>query len=699
MEIKNIFNILLLSLSVTTLVITLISYIIFRLRYSLQKKHSEDVHHLEGAFFRRFAPQLKEVNEIHKKSLETKINKREIWRRRPIFIFIFIGAVITALFSAENYFVYRRELSERVMTATAYRKLLQKGLLKSYDFNPHTKFNAAESFSPAFLERQKFLISALQSKRVQLYSPPENAKDPYHIQAIEDWTRWLNRLKIKATPFTRCTKLHQDELTIAPSLNHISSQNAECLLKLMKGGGAVIITGIAGGGILQSEFGLRTSTNQEATQNHPTIFMSESNLAWDIPPGLLVPWYPLDNRTLIHSDSIHPIAFQTGFGGIRSMPNQLLPARIILKEDNIHRSLWSALDPPREIMEDQNYIDNILLSAMAWTSRVPLSKILSWKNGSKSASVIAIDSENKFMNLGVLAKMIKGSGHPVTAFLVSDLYSENLKLLNFLDASDDLGSHTDNHDGLGAYTAMQNFQRLQESRLDIEENWKNQVNGFHPPEESYEEQELSAVKQSGYKYIFSDQRSFRYSPIFIGENSLILFSRVMDDDVLIKKNRLLETPSQISDYLFGQYEITKRFGGAYIFSLHTHIFGEDQVLQEGFKQFLARFKKETVWKTTFRDLAYWWQERDGLISSVSELEGSKHNEMTLTIHNTGKTDVAGAVVWLTPGKIGAKSILNAVPTTEHYISSEIKCDAENCKVPLPLIPAGAVMNFQFVSKN
>ena len=57
MDLKNFFNILLLAISLTTILVTLVSYIVFKLRLASTKRDLGG-NPLEGAFFRRFSPKL-----------------------------------------------------------------------------------------------------------------------------------------------------------------------------------------------------------------------------------------------------------------------------------------------------------------------------------------------------------------------------------------------------------------------------------------------------------------------------------------------------------------------------------------------------------------------------------------------------------------------------------------------------------------
>ncbi len=75
MNIKVYFNFILLGLCLTTLFITLITYIIFRLRYSLKSKKDNGLHRMDGHFFRRYAPHLRKANEERADKYKNKITE------------------------------------------------------------------------------------------------------------------------------------------------------------------------------------------------------------------------------------------------------------------------------------------------------------------------------------------------------------------------------------------------------------------------------------------------------------------------------------------------------------------------------------------------------------------------------------------------------------------------------------------------
>lgn len=694
MMIKNAFNIILLSLSLTTLLITLISYIIFRLRYSLSQKHSDEKHHLEGMFFRRYAPHLKNENDHHREEIEEKLRRREKRKVKPVLVFIFVGAAIACLLTAENYFIFRKELNSKLKTAADYRLLIGKGLLKSYDFNPELPNPSTTEFiSEAFSRKQMKLAARLKERRITLVSPTSSQSDPIHLKALREWKAFLSRYELGFKIVHDFSTLSSRDLVICPDIHIKSSQDASALEGLLKNGTQVVLTGGSDPRLLKDFFDLKAEENTESGQNYPTLFGSDERLLLDLPPGLLVQWYPIENNYRYLTSFENAVAFQSTFNGKGLSKDLPVAARWVVRQDRSSRRAWMALDPVEEsngkadpAHESRAFVDHAILGTLAWVAGLPLSKVSTWKEGYPAASVISIDSEDRFTNIKPLAKLIKESGHPVTTFVVSNLFLEHKTELETFDAMDEVGSHTDDHLPMSDFETEKNFARLQNSRLDIEENLKRPIRGFRPPEEIYDENTLNAVKQSGFHYLFADQRPFRFAPVFLDHGSLLLFPRLVDDDVLIKKNRLLETPSKVAEHMLNQYKTVRALGGAYFFSLHTHIFGEERFYLESFRTFLDAYKSENTWKTTFSEMSAWWKNRDALSTDVEEKLSASQVEVKLTVKNAGNQDVSGAVALVVPSiPLNGTETVSVLPEADRAPASVSRVERNRIRVALPVV--------------
>lgn len=88
LDVRSFFNILLLGISLSTVLVTLISFLIFKFRYSVSAKKNENLHELDGSFFRRFAPQLEEENRVEME-LKKSQKKSTISPEKKVLIFLY----------------------------------------------------------------------------------------------------------------------------------------------------------------------------------------------------------------------------------------------------------------------------------------------------------------------------------------------------------------------------------------------------------------------------------------------------------------------------------------------------------------------------------------------------------------------------------------------------------------------------------
>lgn len=785
MEIKSAFNLLLLSLSITTLLVTLVSYIVFRLRYAVQRKHTENLHHLEGFYFRRFAPHLEYANQKHRLESEKKSQKRKIWKDYPVGTFVIIGGLITLFLSLENYLAFRRELTSRLVTATRYRQLLQKGLLQRFQFSPPKDPILLEHFSDGFEIRHKKTLDLVRSLTVQVYawrpaSPTlsltvskdsasqvlnritNSQKAPFASDTA--WEEWLSRTGIQHRMVSKCSDLQSNTFTIISEGRETSTllpaSERDCIRKRFLGQGQFVLSGFLFADLLEAQFGLTAVENPEPQQNFPTQFAWSPEFAWDLPPGLLMPWYPTQNQKVAVGPLLTSAAFQAPFMGLHSHASSQIASRIAWKRSAGGRSAWIAMSPSVKAQQvlsstEERYHDDALLNLLAWSAGLPRSQLAIWPRGQRLASVLAIDSEEKFTNLPSLIELIKDEGHPVTAFLVTDLYLDNLKSTAKLDDRDELGSHTDNHRSLRDFTAAQNFERLQHSRLDLEENWQRAVRGFRPPEEVLDAEATDITRQSGYRYVFGDQKEIRYYPMLLSHGDFSAFFRTMDDDVLLKRNHLLATPQDIASRLIAQVEVIASMGGAAALSIHTHIAGEDSVLKEGVRAYLKHLSQANAWRTTLSEVEGFARLRSSIVTQIRADFPENPSSFRVTIHNLGKATLKDGRLILslpsrltpkswqlthglgarslaslrgtlpaplsapaipkgpglagqvdaggkTPSSVQPSTVLGGTPASDEgprKSTSALHCEGETCELDLPPIAQGSALEFEIRASN
>ncbi len=111
-DLRSFFNILLLSISLATVILTIISFLVFKVRYALKNQFNSNLFNLKGSYFNRYAPHLEKKNKESQDKFEKEVANRKLSPQMKIglsfgSVFVFI---VFAL-SAENFLVHRKKLN------------------------------------------------------------------------------------------------------------------------------------------------------------------------------------------------------------------------------------------------------------------------------------------------------------------------------------------------------------------------------------------------------------------------------------------------------------------------------------------------------------------------------------------------------------------------------------------------------------
>lgn len=112
MDVKSLFNIILLGLSLTTIFITMVSYIVFKLRQSSFIGGENEFYKLEGSYFRRYAPELEKRNEELKAEIKKQERNPRKFYLKIVGMFSFIFLIIVTVLLADEYYQRRNQINE-----------------------------------------------------------------------------------------------------------------------------------------------------------------------------------------------------------------------------------------------------------------------------------------------------------------------------------------------------------------------------------------------------------------------------------------------------------------------------------------------------------------------------------------------------------------------------------------------------------
>jgi hypothetical protein len=269
----------------------------------------------------------------------------------------------------------------------------------------------------------------------------------------------------------------------------------------------------------------------------------------------------------------------------------------------------------------------------------------------------------------------------VTIFAVSDLFNEFPEAFNMMSKKDDeVGSHSDDHEIMQDFSLYENFKRLQKSRLDIEQLFHEEVVGFRPPEERFDLETLNVLSQNKFSYIFAGQSFLRYAPVILNDNDLVFYPRIVSDDFAISKKPLLSTAKKVSDLMSDELGKVEVFGGSYLFSMHTHIFGEHKFYQEGMDNFYKHLVKQDSWTTNFKKMTAWWVSRSKLSVKIDKSSG-----LYILVTNHGDNSINDVVVKVKINKRDLKRLPASSNKNKNVVSLSINQLEAGKTIRIPII--------------
>jgi hypothetical protein len=158
----------------------------------------------------------------------------------------------------------------------------------------------------------------------------------------------------------------------------------------------------------------------------------------------------------------------------------------------------------------------------------------------------------------------------------------------------------------------------------------------------FDQNTISAVIKTGYKYILTDSLTDRSVPktIIRGDNRIISMTKTARDDYEVIRDFGLTLP----DFQFYTYQedIDRVLfeGGLYIFKLHTEYQCKPENI-EVVREVIKDLKKKKFWVTTGSEILKWFEKKDYVELRV---ERRGRTRISLKVSNPGKQIINNLVV-------------------------------------------------------
>jgi hypothetical protein len=306
-NLSQIFDIVLVTLSISTVFLTLVSYALFKLKQMEQgpEKNAEKGQH-QSPYFKRYQPISAQSVEPEPVSIPDSPDSKYPWlseirKRLPTLqmpvanrsltaFFLIVSAVLFTSLTVERYV---SGPGERTVASMASRisELSQKGLLRSFDFREVAAEDPPQLVESISLEQAEALEARLDSlrghtgpgKSIVLVAGggPKNS-------AVSSWRRFLNDMRVPWNLAASLQAVGSADLVIVPGASWLKDADTKILDEFIRQGTSVLITGptFEVSGWAEKRLGIKLIKNEAAGHFLPTIFASGSAPYWDVPPGV-----------------------------------------------------------------------------------------------------------------------------------------------------------------------------------------------------------------------------------------------------------------------------------------------------------------------------------------------------------------------------------------------------------------------------
>lgn len=613
MKTETILNTLILSLSVSTVLITLISYLIYKMKqFPKHNVENKEATKIEGTFFRRHIPGI--LPDLPSEEVQSTPSKFAKYNTLPNYFGI-LAAIIFFSLAFKDVFVNVIDKWKRSSQIERIHALKDKHMLELYEFDAGKRSHVLKEFIPE--NTKHFLyqkIDQLKKNKIVILSWPHGSgNNLQHLNAsVEGWKSFLRRSNINFS-VSESSDVSDGDIYIIPHANTLSEDQEKFLDELIAQNKSLLFTGacdvfdVSGEksktNWCEQKLQLTFTSKKPDELSKPTIFASRRNPGWLLPPGLILPWSPEDESYVVTSSLQNEAsAFESTFKGKIPSEDNKFPIRALFQKKNNTKLGWMALEPhgiAGKAEADVFYGEASLVESLSWLGKGLHIEVAPWKSGSSSGMVVSVDSESYIEGAYEIWEILEKTSTPATFFVVADEMKNDDRLTKISSPLLDFGSHSLDHSIMTTKKLESQFNNIQDSRLYLEEKFSVPIHGFHPPEEKFNEDTINAVLQNRMNYFVGDQRFSRMAPLFLGQN-FVYFPRILTDDILIKRDRSLISDEDVLKVLNDDQKFASFLGGMYYLNVHSQVFGRGfylEVLKKFFEQ-----PHDNLWKTTFGEL-------------------------------------------------------------------------------------------------
>ncbi len=625
---RSLLNTLLLGLTLSTVILTLAVYFIYKIRLGFARQKKEDKYQLEGTYFKRIAPHLAEVNAIikHEQLPEKEQYKIKPWQAfTAVFVTVFIFLIIDKQLSFYNI------VRGRIPDKQHIDKLKTKGLLQEYEFKSERPQDFLHFNKTEISNQTKFILSELKSKTIAIVSRTERTNTEVNV-----WKDYLRSLGLNAIEVKTLFQLKNADIILLPSNENLDSRDIAILTSEVNNGKGLLILASSGQNPqtttqlppLFSSLGIKSKLNCNITKeknNSKQSFVIEgpSSLPWSLPAGSSLRLSAAGRCEVLVESEIAAI--------IRSENSKRNYGSLL---NSAGRVLWLNLLPA--VGNNGSLEDLFWGQTFHYLAFKKTAKLARWTAGANFLISIAIVGDGDYSSAPELKTKLDKADLPFTIFLDSDTYTKNFQALFKASKKIEIASMGERIEDLTKNNLAVVHKNLQNARYETELLSEEKVDGFRVPYDKFNWEQLLPVWQNRIHYVLGTNDFSWHEPVPLDENFFYIPSHISDFNLLARRKEI--TSEDDFKKLFQNIINSEiQIGGHLVVRINP-----DSILQEPYLKFmnvmfsvLSEYKKNVY---TLKDVASFSQIRRSVLFH-------REGKFGLSIENTGTLDVFNLNFW------------------------------------------------------
>jgi len=291
------------------------------------------------------------------------------------------------------------------------------------------------------------------------------------------------------------------------------------------------------------------------------------------------------------------------------------------------RFVWMDFLPEIDFANNESNADifkQIIANIVRYIDDQQYEHIATWPHNKTASAFIAVDANEESQNSDNFINKYASTGSPLTTFINTKFAFENRDSSNRLAKLGELGCMAHLQDLLTRYSSADQTKKNARCKKVVNKITGRNISGFRPPLESFNQNTLNSIINSGLSYIYAakstDSNLPEISESHMG-NRLVRIPRVSSDGFLLWETLELSDEATLKR-LIDEFDWTKLSGGLFGFTFNLN----QLINKERTNVIIALaevMEQNDVYFSTLEDISNWWLLRQALATQTKELDAKQ----------------------------------------------------------------------------